>query len=88
MVSISSVAGPLLLGLAIGLAAGLSTTEGTTRRAIGVLGVLAGGSGIVGWTQGAEDVGVLVSALAIGFILGMAVGIYYSGTLPKQAPPE
>lgn len=88
MVSLFPAIGATLLGLALGLAAGLSPTKGTTKRTVGVLGALAGGSGVVGWTQGAEEVGLLVAGLSAGFILGMAIGIVISGTLPRYMPSE
>jgi hypothetical protein len=72
----SIVVGSASLGLAVGYAAGISETEGTTKRAITVLGGLAGGGGVVVWSQGQEFIGFVISGLAIGFVLGINIGIY------------
>lgn len=62
------------LGLAIGLATGLSETEGTVKRAIIAITTLAGGGGTIGIIRGQEQAGWLVTSLSIGFISGMLIG--------------
>jgi hypothetical protein len=62
------------LGLAIGLATGLSETEGTVKRAIIAITTLAGGGGMIGIIGGQDQAGWLVVSLSVGFISGMLIG--------------
>lgn len=88
MLGIMAVLGVGLLGVAVGWATGLSTTEGTTKRAITVLGGLAGSGGIIGWTRGEREIGLLIASLAIGFLVGLHGGIYLrGGPWTVYAPP-
>lgn len=70
----------------------MSTTEGTGKRAITVLAGLAGGGGIIGWTQGERQIGLLVAALSIGFLIGLHGGIYLrnedKGQVVYRKPPR
>jgi hypothetical protein len=103
MVSLWPIIGAGLLGFGVGFATGMSNTDGTTKRAIGVIGALAGGSGIVGWTQGVgqisvptqgtEQVGILISVLSVGFIIGLLVGMSVRNeeerrVLHSEGPPR
>lgn len=70
----SGIAWFTLPGLAIGLAAGLSETEGTAKKAIVAFGGLLGSGGIIALAQVSEVVVIAISFLSAGFIIGILLG--------------
>lgn len=73
-------AGTGAFGLAIGLATGLSETNGTTKQALTVLGGIAATGGLVGWYQELGTGSAAIGFLSVGFIVGLV-----SGALLRQS---
>lgn len=77
---LTTAAGTGAFGLAIGFATGLSETNGTTKKALTVLGGVAATGGLVGWYQELGTGSVAIGFLSVGFIVGLG-----SGALLRQS---
>jgi len=60
------------MGFAFGYATGMSKSTGTTWKVLGVLAGMVGGIGA--WINNGEQLGILLTCLAIGFSFGITIG--------------